>query len=48
VVIPGARDGRQATANVAAAGFDPLDDETRAAVAAVYDELIRPLVHHRW
>ncbi|MFC6084764.1 aldo/keto reductase [Sphaerisporangium aureirubrum] len=48
VVIPGARNEDQATANVAAAGFAPLDDETHAAVTAVYDELIRPQVHHRW
>ncbi|MEO3812521.1 aldo/keto reductase [Sphaerisporangium sp. B11E5] len=48
VVIPGARNDRQAGANVATAAFPPLDAGTRAAVAAVYDELIRPLVHHRW
>ncbi|GAA1262807.1 aldo/keto reductase [Sphaerisporangium rubeum] len=48
VVIPGARNPEQARSNVAAAAFPPLDAETRTAVAAVYDELIRPLVHHRW
>ncbi|MEU4233675.1 aldo/keto reductase [Nonomuraea sp. NPDC026600] len=48
VVIPGARDARQATANAAAAGLPVLTEETRAAVTAVYDELIRPQIHHRW
>ncbi|MBT2232628.1 aldo/keto reductase [Nonomuraea sp. NEAU-A123] len=48
VVIPGARDARQAAANAAAAGLPALTEETRAAVTAVYDELIRPQVHHRW
>ncbi|MBW4716711.1 aldo/keto reductase [Saccharothrix obliqua] len=46
VVIPGARGAEQAIANSAAAGLAPLsvDDEVRA----VYDELVRPLVHDRW
>ncbi|MFG1679792.1 aldo/keto reductase [Nonomuraea sp. NPDC049269] len=48
VVIPGARDARQAAANAAAAGLPALTEETRVAVTAVYDELIRPQVHHRW
>jgi aryl-alcohol dehydrogenase-like predicted oxidoreductase len=48
VVIPGARNAEQARANASAAELPPLDDETRAAVALVYDELVRPLVHDRW
>jgi aryl-alcohol dehydrogenase-like predicted oxidoreductase len=48
VVIPGARDARQARGNAEAADLPPLTEETREAVAAVYDELIRPQVHHRW
>ncbi|MET8143993.1 aldo/keto reductase [Sphaerisporangium sp. NPDC005288] len=48
VVIPGARNERQAAANAAAARLAPLSEPTHAAVASVYDELIRPLVHHRW
>ncbi len=48
VVIPGARNAAQAEAHAAAAGFAPLGAEIRAEVAAVYDELIRPQVHHRW
>ena len=39
---------RQARANAAAAGLPPLAEATRGAVAAVYDELIRPQVHDRW
>ncbi|MGP3929731.1 aldo/keto reductase [Nonomuraea sp. KM88] len=48
VVIPGARNPAQATANAAAADLPPLDAATLAAVRAVYDDLIRPQVHHRW
>jgi aryl-alcohol dehydrogenase-like predicted oxidoreductase len=48
VVIPGARNREQAEANASAAGLAPLGDETHESVAAVYDELIRPLLHHRW
>ncbi|NBE93030.1 aldo/keto reductase [Nonomuraea sp. KC401] len=48
VVIPGARNPGQATANAAAADLPPLDAATLEAVRAVYDDLIRPQVHHRW
>jgi aryl-alcohol dehydrogenase-like predicted oxidoreductase len=48
VVIPGARNPAQATANAAAAALAPLSAETLEAVKSVYDELIRPQVHHRW
>ncbi|BCB88969.1 oxidoreductase [Phytohabitans suffuscus] len=48
VVIPGARDADQARANAAAADLAPLTPEAHAAVAEVYNELIRPLVHDRW
>ncbi|AEB44003.1 MULTISPECIES: aldo/keto reductase [Micromonospora] len=48
VVIPGARDAAQARANVAAADQPPLSTSELAEVASVYDELIRPQVHHRW
>ncbi|WP_309114501.1 aldo/keto reductase [Saccharothrix sp.] len=46
VVIPGARNPEQARANSAAADLAPLtvQDEVRA----VYDELVRPVVHDRW
>ncbi|WP_199036495.1 aldo/keto reductase [Glycomyces salinus] len=48
VVIPGARNAEQARANAAAADFAPLPGSVHGQVAAVYDELIRPQVHHRW
>ena len=47
-VIPGGRSRGQVLANAAAAALPPLDPATMAAVAAVYDDLVRPLVHHRW
>jgi aryl-alcohol dehydrogenase-like predicted oxidoreductase len=47
-VIPGARNPEQARANAAAAALAPLDEEALAAVREVYDQDIRPLVHHRW
>ena len=48
VVIPGARNAEQARANAAAAGLAPLDAEHLQAIAQIYDELIRPQIHHRW
>ncbi|RRR98583.1 aldo/keto reductase [Glycomyces terrestris] len=48
VVIPGARNAEQARANAAAAAFPPLGEDLHAEVRAVYDDLIRPQVHHRW
>jgi aryl-alcohol dehydrogenase-like predicted oxidoreductase len=48
VVIPGARTPRQAEANASAARLSPLEDQIHSSVTAVYDELIRPLVHDRW
>ncbi|GAB3148923.1 aldo/keto reductase [Microbispora hainanensis] len=48
VVIPGARNPGQAEANAAAAQFPPLPAETHDEVRQVYDDLIRPQVHHRW
>ena len=47
-VIPGARTPEQARENAAAAQAPPLDEATMAAVTAIYDELIRPHVHHLW
>jgi len=48
VVIPGARNAAQARGNAAAADLAPLTPSTMDAVAAVYDDLIREQVHHRW
>jgi aryl-alcohol dehydrogenase-like predicted oxidoreductase len=46
--IPGAKTSRQARENAAAASLPPLSPETMAAVKAVYDERLRPLVHSSW
>ena len=46
--IPGAKTPRQARDNAAAADLPPLLPATMAAVKAVYDEKLRPLVHASW
>jgi aryl-alcohol dehydrogenase-like predicted oxidoreductase len=46
--IPGAKSPRQARENAAAADLPPLSPETMAAVKAVYDDRLRPLVHASW
>jgi aryl-alcohol dehydrogenase-like predicted oxidoreductase len=46
--IPGARNRHQAIDNVQAADLPPLSDGEMAAIKAIYDEKIRPQVHHRW
>ena len=46
--IPGARTPQQARDNAAAADLPPLAPATMAAVRAVYDEKLRPLVHASW
>jgi aryl-alcohol dehydrogenase-like predicted oxidoreductase len=48
VVIPGARNAEQATANTAAAQVPPLPDDTLRAIEQVYDDQIREHVHDRW
>jgi aryl-alcohol dehydrogenase-like predicted oxidoreductase len=48
VVIPGARNPEQARANAAAADLRPLATEAQTTVTDVYNDLIRPQVHHRW
>ncbi|MFP5220332.1 MAG: aldo/keto reductase, partial [Actinomycetes bacterium] len=47
-VIPGARNSEQARSNAAAAGLPPLDAEHLQAMRRIYDDHIRPAVHHRW
>ncbi len=47
-VIPGARNRAQAEGNAAAADLSPLTAQQQAAVAEIYDRLVRPLVHDRW
>jgi aryl-alcohol dehydrogenase-like predicted oxidoreductase len=46
--IPGAKNPDQARANAAAADLAPLPSATLAKIQALYDERIKPLVHHRW
>jgi aryl-alcohol dehydrogenase-like predicted oxidoreductase len=46
--IPGARSAEQAAQNAAAAELPAPDTATMSAVLKVYDELIRPQIHHLW
>ncbi len=46
--IPGGKRPSQVVDNCAASDLPPLTAETMAAVAAIYDARIRPLVHQRW
>ncbi len=46
--IPGAKRPSQAADNCAATGLPPLSAAAMAAVQALYDTSIRPLVHQRW
>ena len=46
-VIPGARNAAQARSNAAAASGPPLSREL-AAIQAIYESDIKPLVHQRW
>ena len=47
-VIPGARSEQQAASNAHAAEIGSLPKELATAITALYDEKIRPQVHHRW
>jgi aryl-alcohol dehydrogenase-like predicted oxidoreductase len=46
--IPGAKRPAQVEENVAAADLPVLTPETMKKIRALYDERIRPLVHHYW
>jgi len=46
--IPGAKRPAQVDDNVGAADLPALTDETMRAVDLIYQERIRPLVHHYW
>ncbi|MFD7154397.1 aldo/keto reductase [Kribbella sp. NPDC059898] len=48
VVIPGARNPEQATANTTAAALPTLTPAQHTTVREVYDALIRPEIHDRW
>jgi aryl-alcohol dehydrogenase-like predicted oxidoreductase len=47
-VIPGARNENQVVENVKASDLPPLDHREMKALSEVYNQQIRPLVHHRW
>ncbi|MEI6255736.1 MAG: aldo/keto reductase [Planctomycetota bacterium] len=47
-VIPGGRRPVQVIDNARAADLPALSPETLAGVQEIYDDAIRPLVHHRW
>jgi aryl-alcohol dehydrogenase-like predicted oxidoreductase len=47
-IIPGARRPAQVDENVAASALAPFGDAQMNAVRKIYDDAIRPLVHHRW
>jgi aryl-alcohol dehydrogenase-like predicted oxidoreductase len=46
--IPGAKRPSQVEENLAAAAAPPLDDETMQAAKTLYQDRIKPLVHHYW
>ncbi|MEP7272402.1 MAG: aldo/keto reductase [Acidobacteriota bacterium] len=46
--IPGAKKASQVEENAAAADLPPLSTETMQAIRSLYDQQIRPLVHHYW
>jgi aryl-alcohol dehydrogenase-like predicted oxidoreductase len=46
--IPGAKRPEQAEENCAAADLPQISAEAMNAVRRIYDERIRPQVHHRW
>ncbi len=48
VAIPGARNAGQARSNAEAAALPALSDAAMAELTAIYDQDIRPHVHHRW
>ncbi|MEI3850551.1 MULTISPECIES: aldo/keto reductase [Ensifer] len=48
VVIPGARNEAQAKSNAAASALSAIDEQTKAAITAVYERLVKVHVHHRW
>jgi aryl-alcohol dehydrogenase-like predicted oxidoreductase len=48
VVIPGAKNPDQATANTGAADLPPLPDADMEQIEQVYADLIAPHVHQRW
>jgi aryl-alcohol dehydrogenase-like predicted oxidoreductase len=46
--IPGAKRPEQVEDNLAAAAMPPLSDETMQRIREIYDQRVRPEVHHLW
>jgi len=46
--IPGAKRVAQVEENMGAAAMPPLPNETIARISQVYEQQVRPLVHHYW
>ncbi|HUA67564.1 MAG TPA: aldo/keto reductase [Candidatus Saccharimonadales bacterium] len=46
--IPGAKRPAQAQENIGAAALPPLSSDAMGKIRALYDQQIRPLVHHYW
>ena len=46
--IPGAKKASQVEDNLKADQLPPLDEATMRGLRAIYDQHIRPLVHHYW
>jgi aryl-alcohol dehydrogenase-like predicted oxidoreductase len=46
--IPGAKRPEQVEDNLAAAGMPPLSGEVMNRIRGIYDQYIRPEVHHQW
>jgi aryl-alcohol dehydrogenase-like predicted oxidoreductase len=47
-VIPGGRRAAQIEENAAAADLSPIPEDVMHAVAAIYLENVKPLIHNRW
>lgn len=48
LAIPGAKNPRQATDNLAASDLPAFDEKTMATIREIYDRSIRAQVHQRW
>jgi aryl-alcohol dehydrogenase-like predicted oxidoreductase len=46
--IPGGKKASQVEENIKAIDLDPFSDETMGAIKALYDQMVRPKVHHYW
>jgi aryl-alcohol dehydrogenase-like predicted oxidoreductase len=47
-VIPGAKNLKQLEENISASDLVDLDPDTMAKIRKVYEDFVKPLVHHRW